>query len=226
MWINRYRRKFWPKSAPADVSSEQQLPERIAAALSRSASPWEQTFLASISDQLKKKGSLSVNQLGTFRKIEQQLASGSVDQAAFAATFTEDMREKYRIACEYYAQGPYYGNAISEYRAAVAAGTFSAFVPGKRIFETLTENKYFVKVFDAWTKAGKFSCGDLVLVKKIMLRGQARTVYGPDQFLAIVLKANAAVPCSAAIGCKTYSISFLSSGQTALTEERFMSRQK
>jgi hypothetical protein len=214
----------------ADVSVEKDLAERILRATqNETISPWEKTFLTSIGDQFKRKGILTVPQLGTFKKIELKLVSATASHSDFEAAFSPEQRRIYGLACEYYASTPYYPRVIGAYKNQLAEKTFDTYVPSEGDFRALTENPYFKKVLVALEAPAKFKKGDLVTVKKINKHGRNQDLYHETR-TALVVKVNAKVPNSPAAGAKLYQI-FLApldrdgvSGHDGLhlAEERFL----
>ena len=222
-WRNnrRIRAGYYP--APRAYAEEVPSVEQLEKLLPLAKTNWEKSFLTSILEQVKRKPSLSVAQVETFKKLEVSLTKGAEDNTAFAKVFTEEQREKYRVACEYYSTTVYYGSAIREYREQVALGTFSSFVPSAKSFVALVENKYFAKIWAAFRAVPRFHCGDLVVAKKYLVKGINRvTNYNAYNDIALILKADPQTPLSPAVGSKLYLVRSLASGKELLVEERHL----
>jgi hypothetical protein len=186
------------------------------------SNPWEQTFINSISDYFRRNKGITPAQKATLEKIAAKYSpQAKEEEGNWASSFTSEMREKYLVACEYYSHSPYYGRAVNEWRIAVAEGKEKTLVPSKSNYRTLTENKYFLKIWAAWTEPAKFAVGDLV---SLATASHARGLELDATLL--VVTPNYRIPRSAAKGAKIYRLVVCSTGAIQTAEERYIRKVK
>ena len=166
---------------------------------------WSKGFLESISGSLQKYGTLTQKQMGTFEQIESRFSPQEKQKFVdWQKEYHEQHHSKAKIIAQYYLQTAYYQG--------IAAKILQnpEFVPSKNLFKKMTENKYAMAVWEAWTTAPKFGDGAKV---------QIRSNHTLKHKLCMVL--NSVQPIkSHARGCKCYLVLPFGQAGTITVEER------
>ena len=120
------------------------------------------------------------------------------------------------LAAHYYiANPPYFGdlarNAIED----------DSFVPTKRAYEKMVENKYATKVIESTLSEPKYNAGS-----HVMMRSTANIRSYPRDAIGVVLKTDAKPVTSPARGSKVYSVLFFGQTTPNFVEERWLKKGK
>ena len=209
------------KAAPKTIDAT--LDSRLTDLLSRATKAgdrWATDFIPSLRGQLLAGHDLSVRQTAILAKIEDRHSDkAQAVRDSWASSFTSEMREKMVIAARYYlANPPYFGDL------ATTAIEDDDFVPTKRAYEKMVENKYATKVIESALSKPKFNPGSHVALRANapwpILSIRARGATG------VVLKADAKPVISAARHSKVYSVLFFGQTTPNFVEERWLKKGK
>jgi hypothetical protein len=207
------------KAAPATVDAT--LDSRLSDLLSRATKAedrWAMDFVPSLRGQLLAGRDLSARQLEILAKIEARHSDkAQAERDSWASSFTSEMREKMVIAARYYlANPPYFGDLAQK------AIDDDSFVPTKRAYEKMVENKYATKVIESTLSKAKFNPGS-----HVALRANANVGWAiPRTSTGVVLKADAKPVTSPARGSKVYSVLFFGQTTPNFVEERWLKKGK
>ncbi len=140
-------------AAPATI--EASLDTQLSDYLSRAKAAndaWAVEFIGSLRGQLLAGRELSPRQKEILAKVESRHSDeAQAVRDNWASSFTSEMREKMIIAASYYlANPPYFGDLA---RKAIED---DAFVPSKKAYEKMVENKYATKVIESTLSEPKF----------------------------------------------------------------------
>jgi hypothetical protein len=121
------------------------------------------------------------------------------------------------IAARYYlANPPYFGDVAKKILED------DAFVPSKRLYKKMVQNKFSTKVIESTRSKPKFNPGS-----HVALRANANVGWSiPRAGTAVVLKADASPVISPARGSKIYSVLFFGKTETVHVEERWLKKAK
>ena len=215
------------QAAPASI--EANLDSRLANTLSRATTAsdtWSVEFIGSLRGQLLAGRKLSVRQEEILAKIEDRHSDkAQAVRDNWASSFTTEMREKMIIAAHYYlANPPYFGDLARK------ALDDDAYIPSKKAYEKMVENKYATKVVESTRSTPKFAPGSLVA-----LRASARVLQGNTSVfpahairsnVAFVLKVGSRPVIGAARGSKIYTVLFTGASSPTHIEERWLKKGK
>ena len=207
------------KAAPAAVDAT--LDSRLANLLSRATKAedrWAMDFIPSLRGQLLAGRALSARQVEILAKIEARHSDkAQAVRDSWASSFTSEMRAKLVIAARYYlANPPYFGDLAQK------AIDDDSFVPTKRAYEKMVENKYATKVIESTLSKAKFNPGS-----HVALRANANVGWAiPRTSTGVVLKADAKPVTSPARGSKVYSVLFFGQTTPSFVEERWLKKGK
>ena len=162
-----------------------------------------------------------------------------VDVCEYEATYAEQHLEKFRLACNYYRKEGYYSNIIGNVPEAFIQGTSGDYRPPYADYLRMTDNKYFVKIWAAYTDEPKFPAGSMVQVRARSALPQRNPLsprvggssmgWGFGKLAghhALVLDTSPFEPQSAAKGSKPYKVLVVGNPEPVYIEERFLKRAK
>ena len=190
---------------------------------------WAKEFVASLKGQLLMGRELSPRQKEILEKVKARHSDKvRTERNKWVSNFSSEMREKLRIAAMYYIANPPDFGAIS--RTILSDDDF---VPTKRQYEKMVENKYTKKVIDSTFSEPKYKTGNYVMLRSTApgsvrwprQRPQDPAISRGDK-LAIVLKTDAKPVISAARGSKVYSVLFFGETEALFIEERHLKKGK
>ncbi len=207
------------KAAPATVDAT--LDNRLSNLLSRATKAgdrWAMDFIPSLRGQLLAGRALSPRQMEILAKVEARHSDkAQAERDSWASSFTSEMREKMVIAARYYlANPPYFGDLA---RKVIEDDSF---VPTKRAFEKMVENKYATRAIESTLAEPKFNAGSHVAIRKTASIG----LHSTRRTNGVVLKVDAAPVTSAARGSKVYSVLFFGQTTPNFVEERWLKKGK
>ena len=207
------------KAAPAAVDTT--LDSRLSDLLSRvtkAEDRWAMDFIPSLRGQLLAGRDLSARQLEILAKIEARHSDkAQAVRDNWASSFTSEMRAKLVIVARYYlANPPYFGDLAAK------AIEDDSFVPSKRAYEKMVENKYATRVIESTLSKPKFNPGS-----HVALRANANVGWAiPRTSTGVILKADARPVTSPARGSKVYSVLFFGQTTPNFVEERWLKKGK
>ena len=180
-------------------------------------SNWEKGFITSVNSYFQKHGRVSNKQWATIQKVEANYSPEVIAQRqAWNSSFTDEMRQKWNIAMDYYENNPpYFQDLVTKYRLS------PEMIPTAKLYSKIVENKYVQNVIATIQSEPLYEVGCLVQVR--------RTAKGPHyrfrDCIALVVD-NSGPVTSATKGAKTYSI--LPFGETAPVkiQERWLKRKR
>ena len=122
-----------------------------------SLTDWERNFLSSVAQSAKQYGSLTGKQESILQRIETN--NNPEVRAArknWREGFTDEMREKMRVAGYYYLNNPPYFNDLAN-----RVLNDDAFIPTEKQYRAMVENKYVTKVLDNMNSVPIFPVGSM-----------------------------------------------------------------
>lgn len=179
---------------------------------------WDDRFINSVRTQLIGGRELSERQTDILDKIAAKYSDDAMAaRASFSGQWDDIMAENYRIALGYYKTVGYFTRQVK----ALAADP--SYTPTIEQYRKVTDNKFARKVLAGWHAEPKFVPGAMVaLAAGATWRDSEKC---PNKHnLCVVVATNAAIPTSAARGCKVYKVLPVGGAQTFLIEERYLKR--
>ena len=186
------------------------------------ASQWEQGFFESVRSQFDKKYSLSVKQIETIQKIAGKFTPEAIrEREAWYESFGELQKENLRVCAEYYKGSGYFRDLVEKIL------TEPNFVPTPAQYKTFTENKYALKVLEAYRSEPKFPVGSLATLRKQRSNGYlAENGHAPWADVNVLILSTNEPIVSSARGCKRYRCMMVGSTVTLFCEERDLKKMK
>ena len=175
---------------------------------------WDAGFIDSVIGQATAGRDLSDKQNATVAKVNSRYSTAALAAlGVFAAEYAASdlMQARFRIMVEYYKRNGYYSNITSR--------VVDGFVPTKKQYDAVTENKYAAKILAGWEAAPKFAAGSMVMVRS-QHGGNAWRAAGNGTMPVVVVAANSSTPSSACKGNKIYKVLPVGCAQTFEVEER------
>lgn len=200
----------------------------LAARAGRVKDQWACDFIGSLRGQLLSGRDLSARQKEVLSSITARHSDEAIaTRDSWASNFSSEMRAKMCAAAHYYlANPPYFGDLA---RSVLADDTF---VPSKRGYEKMVENKYATKVIESTFSIPKFAVGSHITVRTtapfamVYKRTAAAHPECRRNKIAFVLKTNAKPVTSAARGSKVYTVLFAGESSPIQIEERWIKKAK
>ena len=178
---------------------------------------WEKGFITSVNSYFQKHGRVSNKQWATIQKVEANYSPEVIAQRqAWSDGFTDEMRQKWNIAMDYYEHNPpYYQDLVHRYRIS------PEMIPTAKLYTKIVENKYVQNVIATIKAEPLYSVGSLVQVRKTAKGSHYRL---RNQF-ALVVDNNGPVT-SATKGAKTYSILPFGESAPIKIQERWLKKKR
>jgi len=127
-------------------------------------SVWERDFLSSIKDGVKRYGSLTGKQESILQRVEKKLDPDvQAARKAWNDSFSEEMRDKMRVAARYYLNNPPY---FADLAHRVLGD--DSLVPTEKQYRAMVENKYVAKVLDNMASVPTFPVGTIARVRTVV----------------------------------------------------------
>jgi hypothetical protein len=180
-------------------------------------SNWEKRFITSVNSYFEKYGRVSNKQWATIQKVEANYSPEVIAQRqAWNDGFTDEMRQKWEIAMDYYENNPpYFQDLVHRYR------TSPEMIPTAKLYAKIVENKYVQNVIATIQSEPLYDIGALVVVR--------RTAKGPHyrfrDCIALVVD-NSGPVTSATKGAKTYSILPFGESSPVKIQERWLKKKR
>ena len=203
-------------------------------------SEYHRERLKNFREKVKQWNSVAEWQASHLRECEVSYSEAFlVDVHDYDATYAEQHLEKFRLACNYYRREGYYSNIIGNVPEAFIQGTSDDYRPPYADYLSMTDNKYFVKIWAAYTAEAKLPAGSMVQVRARSALPQRNPLsprvggssmgWGFRKLAghhALVLDTNPFQPQSAAKGSKPYKVLVVGHPEPIYIEERFLKRAK
>ena len=124
---------------------------------------WDRGFLESVQDQLKKGRKLSEKQEKALEKVfARHTEEAKQERADWFTNFGEAKRERLRVIADYYLRvGSYFMDLVANVKHD------ENFVPTKKQYHAMCENKYYEKIWENYKTPAKFQRGDLIMIRKV-----------------------------------------------------------
>ena len=148
---------------PRTQKRNPELEARIAKALTLpTISDWEGSFLSSITEGVKRYGSLTGKQESILQRIESNNSPEvQASRKAWKDGFNDEMRQKMKVAARYYLNNPpYFGDLARR-----VLGD-DAYIPSEKAYRKMVENKYVQKVLDNMNSVPTFPVGSMAQIRK------------------------------------------------------------
>jgi len=198
---------------------EKNLSERIENVLaSLFISDTTKNFVISIKDFFSKYDGLTIKQLNAFEKVESACNPQSQElMEKWKQTFlsSNEMKINLKILANYYIKTSYF----KEYATKILFD--NSFVPTKKQYDSMINNKYAQKVIKATFENPKYQERDMVCISK-----NAPFCYPLQNHMAFIIKTDYECVTSAVKGAKKYLILPFGSDKTLVIEERYLKKIK
>ena len=183
-------------------------------------SDWEKDFLESLVVQFDKKGTLSERQIGVVNLLEEKTSPEAIaERNEWETNYKQSEREKAIVVAKYYKETGYFRSLADSIL------DNPEFVPEKRSYKKMAENKYALRVLAEYFGAPKYPNGSLV-----MLRAGAdyhlKRAAGDNYCVVIASGKSVGVSSSAAKGAKLYKILPFGSSKVYTVEERHLKKAR
>jgi len=130
---------------------------------------WDRGFLESVQDQLKKGRKLSEKQEKALEKVfARHTEEAKQERVDWFTNFDEAKRERLRLMADYYLRvGSYFMDLVANVKHD------ENFVPTKKQYHAMCENKYSEKIWENYKTPAKFNRGDLIMIRKVQRLGES-----------------------------------------------------
>lgn len=153
---NRYTKTEIVKSQATDI---QQIIARLDGI--GSLSQFDRNVVEDLKSYYANKGYISENQYNLLVKINDRYNDEKLQQInSWRESFTNEMREKLKIVCEYYTETGYFSNIVREWEK-----DKENYVPTPDQYQKITENAYAKKLIESRVAPAEFNLGDLVSLR-------------------------------------------------------------
>ena len=170
------------------------------------------SFLSSLSAGFKKYGGVTQKQYEAFCDIENSYLYSEKTKSEWIAQYNNTHREIANICALYYcANPPYYGDLA--YRVLYD----KKFIPSEKQYNSLTQNKYALKVLDSHYAEPKYNVNDYVSLRK---NNPCRIDEESNMF--VIIQTAPEPITTAAKATKKYKILPLDGKKTYIVEERWL----
>tara|TARA_R100000742_G_C4243776_1_gene62996 strand:+ start:117 stop:776 length:660 start_codon:yes stop_codon:yes gene_type:complete len=181
--------------------------------------PWilggTKDFLLSIKETYEDKGVLTQKQIDAVKNIEAKNADETIEKYNdWVENYGQDEREIAEICAHYYKSNPPYFADLSN-----KILSDDDFVPSRRQYISMCENKFASKVVEATRAEPKYEVGMIV-------KGRKKAPANVENQLFSIIKVNAAPVRSAAKGAKLYELLPFGKTQTVFCEERHIRKTR
>ena len=130
-------------------------------AVSHYVNDYDRNIIGDLKSFRLSKGYITTNQYALLKKINDRYSEEKlVTTEGFRSSFTEEMRRKLDIVCEYYSHTGYFNSIVSKWKQ-----DKQGFIPTPEQYEKITENSYAKKLVEAHTSPFEFELGQLVSLR-------------------------------------------------------------
>ena len=138
---------------------------------------WEQGFIESVSDQLKRGRTLSSNQERVVNRcIEKTTPEKVAEREEWAKEYRAKHRETALLCAHYYKEQGYFHNMVQNLMDK------EDFVPSRENYTKMCENKYAKRVIENSKAPFQFGLGDLAQVRKTIAHNHLAPAHGSEAF--------------------------------------------
>jgi len=205
---------------PEPVAGAEELCPLLARLAELDPGSWDERFVTSVRSQLLGGRELSDRQTEILAKIQVKYNDEAMSERdQWFATWNAEKGEAYRVAVGYYRTTGYFRRQVSAYDQNPEA------TPSMEDFKRLTDNKFARKVLAGWFSEPRFPVGSMVALGSGATYA-ARRACPNKHNLCVVVGVNAAIPSSAAKGCKVYKLLPVGGATMFLCEERQLKRAR
>ena len=178
---------------------------------------WENGFIESVSDQLKRGRSLSSNQERVVNRcIEKTTPEKIAEREEWVKEYRAKHRETALLCARYYKEQGYFHNMVQ------LLMDNEDFVPSRENYTKMCENKYAERVLNEHYREPKYEVGKIVYVCSAAPHShKSRFARG-----GIILQANAGPITAACKGAKKYLVLPIGEAHGHVLEERWLKSRK
>jgi len=185
---------------------------------------YDRRMLESYSYQLERKSKLSDKQIEVLQSISDKYKDTTIMEE-WEAGFTGKKLVNLLVLAYYYSrvvEDAYTGDGTRKFKALSKRILHDKYLPSKREYQSLSTNKYALKVLQSHNKEPKFSVGQKIYPKK----GAQSPTFKKLQNGGFVLRADAEPVISHAKGAKRYLVLPVGLSYGVVIEERHMTTRK
>ena len=125
-----------------------------------SLEPFQKDLIGSFTEFHKAKGYLTDRQYALLNKVYEANSDDRVaEYQKWKDNFTDEMKNNFRICCEYYSKTGYFGNIVNQWNKD------KNHIPTQAQYEKICCNTYAKKVLENHTRPTLFNNGDLVQLR-------------------------------------------------------------
>ena len=191
---------------------------------------WTRSFCESLLQQVTWGRQLSARQFEILEDKEREYSEERVqEEANWKASWDDEKAEIFRVCAAYYSNTQYFTKITQVLTADQQLP--EGYVPSRRAYKKICENKFAMKVRDAWFGEPKYPVGSVVCLRTNVKTlnhtyGYAQKFSkGKSQPLAyFVLHANCRIPISSCKGAKIYKLLAAGSAEPIEIEERYIKK--
>lgn len=150
--------------------SSPDIPIMIQQLKSVSLSPSQMDIVYSFETFYGKKGCLTERQYQLLQKFAAEHSQEKQEEhAVWRNNFTQEMRDKLNIVCEYYSKTGYFQSIVSQWQS-----DKENYIPTKQQYEKISGNTYAKKLLESHTLPTVFNNGDLVCIRANITKSSIR----------------------------------------------------
>lgn len=122
----------------------------------------------------------------------------SPDNQDFINNYTDDMRKRFKLACDYYRSTTYFADLVRK------SDMDKTFIPSRRQYDRMCDNKYFNKALENYNSKPRYNIGDMICLRKRM------SIYMHDASECVGIVAGVEETPSFRAGLRKYNIMWIS----------------
>ena len=188
---------------------------------------WTRTFCESLQQQVDGGKTLSDRQEQILNeKYIQYGPEAQKENSTWVEEWDAGKEECFRVCALYYKRTGYYSSIVSnvDERGNLALG----YTPTKREFQKLCNNKYAIKILNAWFDDPKYPVGSIVAIRATAPSRNGGQIYAKHKnnktITYFVVESNSNTPTSSCAGAKKYKIIGAGSSDLIEIEERHLKK--
>ena len=163
-------------------------------------------ILSSFNCYYNNKGCLTERQMSFLQNIVNEY---STTPSEWEKEFDEEKRKLFNLAIEYYRNSIYFNDVVH------ARDFDKSFIPTKRQYQAMCENKYFIRALQYYNVPPRYSVGDMVTFRK---NGNYRYRAVEDEIIVGMIESVSDKP-SFQNGGRTYDVMWLTSEARKIVRE-------
>ena len=153
---NRYTKTEVIKSQATDIQQTISRLDNIG-----SLSSYDRNVVSDLKSYYDTKGFISERQYDLLKKINDRYNDEKLQSInSWRESFTNEMREKLKIVCEYYTETGYFSSIVHEWEK-----DKQNYIPTAEQYEKITENAYAKRLIESRVAPAAFALGDLVMLR-------------------------------------------------------------